>query len=266
MLDSVLRVIQCDYGYLTDVGEELVLALFASCRPSTNLFATLCTTKGPKDTYVVAAFASWIWELGHARSIIQSDGIPPFFTRQSQGHSSGTDHASGFTEGFTRVERSGRQVRGMARVYLEHVREKTGSGFPPKSPWWAWALRHAAWIHNRFHERADTRVTPRSKIRLKTYAQPVPPFGELVLARRPGAQLQKCQTQFVYGCSLGRDTHTDEHIVGSTAGVFPHANGQETDRGQELVGRSCCTHGMDAVEDRVYDERQATKGCCWREE
>ena len=46
------------------------------------------------------------------------------------------------------------------------------------------------------------------------------PFGELVLARRPGAQLQKSQTQFVRGCWLGRDSHTDEHVVGSKAGVF----------------------------------------------
>ena len=100
------------------------------------------------------------------------------------------------------------------------MREKTGSEFPSKSPWWAWALRHAAWIYNRFHVRADTRVTPYSKIRLKTYAQPVLPFGDLFLARRPGAHFQKSQTQFVYGCWLGRDSHTDEHIVGSKAGVF----------------------------------------------
>ena len=32
--------------------------------------------KGPKDMYAVAAFASWIWEWGHARLIIQSDGEP----------------------------------------------------------------------------------------------------------------------------------------------------------------------------------------------
>ena len=43
MLDSMLHVIQCDYGYLTDVGEEPAVALFASRRSSTNLFATLCT-------------------------------------------------------------------------------------------------------------------------------------------------------------------------------------------------------------------------------
>ena len=127
----------------------------------------------------------------------------------------------------------------MARVYLEHVREKTGSEFPPKSPWWAWALRHAAWDYNRFHVRADTRVTPYSKIRLKTYAQ----------------------TQLVYGCWLVRDSHRRTHCWKQSWG-FPHANGQETDRGQELVDRGCCRHGVDAVEDRGDDARQTTNG--WR--
>ena len=174
MLDSVLPVIQCDYGYLTDVGEEPVIALFASCRSSTNLFATLCTQKGPKDTYVVAAFASWIWELGHVRLIIQSDGEPAILALVAavrdkviadgkaeqitcQTSPKGSHESNGA------AERTVQQVRGMARVYLEHVREKTGSEFPPKSPWWAWALRHAAWVYNRFHVRADTRVTPYAK-------------------------------------------------------------------------------------------------------
>ena len=34
------------------------------------------------------------------------------------------------------AERTVQQVRGMARVYLEHAREKTGNEFPPKTPWW----------------------------------------------------------------------------------------------------------------------------------
>ena len=63
-------------------------------------------------------------------------------------------------------------------------------------------------------------MTPYAKIRLKNYAQPVLPFGELVLARRPGAHLWKSGAQYVYGCWLGRDAHTDERIVGSRAGVF----------------------------------------------
>ena len=92
--------------------------------------------------------------------------------------------------------------------------------FVATSNWWSWAVRHAAWIYNRFQVRADTRATPYAKVRLKNYAQPVLPFGELVLARRPGAHQWKSQTQFVYGCWLGRDAHTDEHIVGSKGGIF----------------------------------------------
>ena len=160
MLDSVLPVMQCDYGYLSDTGEPVV-ALFASCRFSTNLLATLCTTKKPRDTYVVAAFASWIWVLGHARLIIQSDGAPAILALVAavknkiiadgkaeqitcQVSPKGSNESNGA------AERTVQQVRSMARAYLEHVREKTGYVFPPISPWWAWSLRHTAWAHNRF--------------------------------------------------------------------------------------------------------------------
>ena len=273
MFDTVLLVIQCDHQYLTDAGEEPVVALFASCRSSTNPFATLCTTKGPKDTYVVAAFASWMWKLGHARFIIQSDGEPALHALVEGVRDKVT--ADGKTEEITdqvspkgsyesngAAERTEQQVRGMARVYLEHVREKTGSEFLPNS-WWAWSLRHAAWACNRFHVRGDTRTTPYSKIRLKTCAQLVLPFGELILARRPGAHLQKSQTQFVYGCWLGRDSHTDEHIVGSRAGVF---RTRTVRRLTEDRSWSAEVDGMDTVENRGNDEEQATKGFCWRDE
>ena len=180
-----------------------------------------------KDTYVVAAFASWIWELGHVRLIIQSDGEPAILALVAavrdkviadgkaeqitcQTSPKGSHESNGT------AERTVQQVRGMARVYLEHVREKTGSEFPPKSPWWAWALRHAGvGLQQISCESGHARNTIRQDQAQKTYAQPVLPFGELVLARRPGAHLQKSQTQFVCGCWLGRDSHTDEHIVQS---------------------------------------------------
>eukprot|EP00975_Prorocentrum_lima_P060456 12680183-Prorocentrum_lima.AAC.1 len=47
---------------------------FASCRSTTNIFATACLTKGANDVYAVAAFASWLMELGHARMVLQTDG------------------------------------------------------------------------------------------------------------------------------------------------------------------------------------------------
>ena len=117
------------------------------------------------------------------------------------------DFATGLAQANGAAERTVQQVRRMARVFLAHVREKTGSVFPSSSPWWAWALRHAAWTYNRFHVRVDTRTTPYSKTRLKVYAQ-------------TGAHLQERHTKFLYGCWLGRDSPTDKHTVESKAGVF----------------------------------------------
>ena len=231
--DSVLPVIQCDYGFLTEEPEGPAVALFASCRATGSLFATLCTQKGPKDTYTVSALASWIWELGHPRVALQGDGEPALKGvlvavrdrvvqqgRADQVSLQGSPVGSSGSNGA--AERAVQQVRGMARVLLEAIREKTGmkEPFAADSPWWSWALRHAAWTYNRFHVRADSRMTPFAKTRLRQYANPILPFGELVLARRPGAHLHKSQTQFVHGCWLGRDGHTDEHIVGTRAGVF----------------------------------------------
>ena len=116
------------------------------------------------------------------------------------------------------AERTVQQVREMARVYLAHVREKTGSVFPSSSPWWAWALRHAASTYNRFHVRADTWTTPYSKTRLKVYA-----FAEESDA-------------VVDGCWLGTSSHTEEHIVVEHSWCISHTSGSKIDIGQELVG------------------------------
>ena len=81
-------------------------------------------------------------------------------------------------------------------------------------------MRHAACIFNRFHVRKGTQTAAYARLRARNDSQPFLPFGELVLARRPGAHLWKSGTLFVYGVWLGRDSHTDEHIVGGKAGVF----------------------------------------------
>ena len=156
--------------------------------------------KGAKDTYAVAAFSSWIRELGHHRVILQSDGEPGILAfahavrdrviadgRAQQVTCQASPVGSHQSNG--RAEKAIQTLRGLSRVYLEHVKERTGITFDNTSGWWAWALRHAAWAYNRFHVRQDTRMTPYAQIRLKNYAQPVLPFGELVLARRPGARL-----------------------------------------------------------------------------
>jgi hypothetical protein len=119
------------------------------------------------------------------------------------------------------AERAVQMVRGLARVYLDSLRAKAGAKtLDARSPWWTWATRHAAWTYNRFHVRPDLRCTPYTKVKWRVYAQPIVPFGELVLARRPGAHLQKAESWFVYGAWAGRDGRTDEHLIVTRAGVL----------------------------------------------
>ena len=194
--------------------------------------------------YVVAAFASWIWELGHARLVVQGDGelailalVAAFRDKViADGRAEQIVcpiSPRGSHESNGAADRTVQQVRGMARVYLEHERENLDLCFLRTHPCRR-ALRHGAWTYNRLLVRANTRTTPYSQIRLKTYAQPLLSFGELALARRPGAHLQNSQTQFVCGCWLGGTRSLTNSCWWKTLCVSC-ANVSKVDRGQVLV-------------------------------
>ena len=229
-IDAILPVIQMDYFYAGD-DETSTLGVAACDRASTSLFGSGATQKGPSCLYAVRALAAWIRELGHPRVCLQSDGEPAILSYAAavrdrvvadglaqqvsvQASPRGDHQANGG------AERTVQTLRGIARVLLSQIKTKTGEHIGPSSQWWPWAVRHAAWSYNRFHIRKDTRCTAYAKVRHRNYGQAVLPFGEQVLARRPGAHLQKALSQYVLGVWLGRDGHTDEHIIGSRAGVF----------------------------------------------
>ena len=68
--------------------------------------------------------------------------------------------------------------------------------------------------------------TPYSKTRLKVYAQPVLPFGELIFGQK--AKVRICRTsqpQFVCGCWLDRESW-----------CVSHGSGSKIDRGHVWVG------------------------------
>ena len=80
-----------------------------------------------------------------------------------------------------------------------------------------WTIRHTAWIHN---VRRETRMTPHEKIRGQKYRKEILLLGEQVPARRPGATVNQLLQPWVTGLWLGRDTLSDEHLIGTAAGVM----------------------------------------------
>ena len=62
-------------------------------------------------------------------------------------------------------------------------------------------------------------MTPYAKLFCKQYRQPLLMFAEAVIARRPGAQIDKLEHQWLEGLWVGRDGSTDEHLVASGGGI-----------------------------------------------
>ena len=63
-------------------------------------------------------------------------------------------------------------------------------------------------------------MTPYEKIRGQKYRKEILPLGEQVLARRRGANVNQLVQPWVTGLWLGRDTLSDEHLIGTAAGVM----------------------------------------------
>ena len=110
------------------------------------------------------------------------------------------------------TEKAVSTVRGLARTYLHF--SKTHSPMLP------WTVRHATWVPTRYNVRRDTRMTPYEKIRELKDRKEILPLGEQVLARRPGANVNQLLQAWVTGLWLGRDTLSDEHLIGTAAGVM----------------------------------------------
>ena len=63
-------------------------------------------------------------------------------------------------------------------------------------------------------------MTPYEKIRGLKDRKEILPLGEQVLARRPGANVNQLLQAWVTGLWLGRDTLSDEHLMGTAVGVM----------------------------------------------
>ena len=92
---------------------------------------------------------------------------------------------------------------------------------------WPWLIRHAAWLHNRFHVKYNGRTCYEEFYQTR-YKNEVVAFGECVLFMEPypasrrkkqGKRRQKMDASMEPGIWLGRTEESDEHLVGTSRGV-----------------------------------------------
>jgi len=168
-----------------------------------SIWASTVLSKGTDDPYVISSAASWLSELGHDKVTIQSGGagelafmsavkkkavdtgaVKTCFVQQAPRHSSQSNGGA---------ERAVSTIRGQIEVFKLQVGKKFGRKMAHTEAFLKWLPRHVAWACNRFHTRADTRLTPYEKVHMLKYARPILTPRKAVVCRRPGALLNKLE-------------------------------------------------------------------------
>ena len=232
-LDAVRRLLQCDYFFQGTESEYADVPALVCIDTSTGAtFATQCMQKGDCP-YTIQALASWILELGHPKLALRSDGEPAITLLCEKVKARVLAKREGDIDALMldisprdshqsngAAERAIQTTRGLMRTLISHLKRNTNANITSRSAWTSWAIRHAAWLRTRFHRRKDEgNLTAYERLKNTRYHQPILIFGEMVVARRPGAHLQKFASQHVEGLWLGRDSKTDEHLLATRAGV-----------------------------------------------
>ena len=115
-----------------------------------------------------------------------------------------------------------RTLYGQLRTLLSQVQEKTGVKVSSESPLFAWCVKHAQWLINRYLIGTDGK-TAYSRRWSREYGGSLCMFGELIDAKMPISnkmKLPKGGSQWFTGVYLGKDTEADEVIIGNAEGVF----------------------------------------------
>ena len=123
----------------------------------------------------------------------------------------------------TRATAPRRMSSPQCAVLLEHIwqsfKKIPSFDATTHSPMLPWTIRDAAWAHTIHREKRHTHDAVR-KIRGQKYKKEILPRSKQVLARRPGASVNQLLQKRVTGLRLERNTLSDEHLVGTAAGVM----------------------------------------------
>ena len=229
---KVLPVIQFDYAVAgTQQGQPHFDFMVGTDMSTGAAWASAVLIKGREDPYIVSSILSWLSELGHSKVIIQSDGEPaseivmrmvqskgammehpPCEIIQQQSHKYSHHNNGG-------AERMVQTIRNQIKAYKIQIEKNSGITIKADSPLLTWLPRHAAWQYTRFHKRQDSTTTAYEKIRHMSYQNPILLVGEAVACRRPGALVNKLESAWLEGIWLGRDSKTDEHLIGTPNGM-----------------------------------------------
>ncbi|CAE7752594.1 unnamed protein product [Symbiodinium sp. CCMP2592] len=116
------------------------------------------------------------------------------------------------------VEQAVQNLRDMAVVHLEQVREHAGQSFSASQDIVGWALVHGAFLHNTYRVQGGS--TPYEKCFGVQFKMKLARFGETVMCALSTAHTKKGKPKFVKMLFLGCTIQNNMYVCGNSLGVY----------------------------------------------
>ena len=257
-LRSDHSVVSWDFGFCSrtsDDTDDKLTALYLHDSFTGLLGVVPTPQKGGKYlSYLTTEVTRFIVQTGHSVVGLRCDAEPSTLTLLSsvrktcQAVGIGT-HAEptpvGDHQANGGAEVAVRLLRSHASILVSQVEQACGATEPivaGNHPFFAWALLHSAWTHNRFKVNAG--MTAFETCSGRTYNGRLAMFGERVYAfLKPEQKAKPCWQK---GLWLGKTAQGDCHIVSTAAGILVTRSIRRMPKPfeLELVGVRCGTMGL----------------------
>ncbi len=106
------------------------------------------------------------------------------------------------------------------RTFRTKVHVKYAVELPSSHPLMQWAMRHAAWVRERFTVDSREHATAYERHMLCKHISGLATPGETVVWRQPGQHKLKLKEHWGFGIWLGFEATSDSHIIGTRHGCF----------------------------------------------
>ena len=213
-------VIQVDFTYIKTYEDKWPVPILTAIDIQTGMaMATMLTDKKGQFAYAQACLQAFILECGRAEGILQSDQEEYLMallraTAKATGNMTVRFAPAYSSKSSGSIERFHRTLAGHIRTLRTQVQQNYNTRLPTTHPIMAWAVRHSAYLINRFLIRADG-YTSYHKRWGRTHNAALCEFGETVMyIVQSIKQRPKLEPRFYKGIWLGKCTSTGESFIG----------------------------------------------------
>ena len=175
-----------------------------------------------KGLYPKAEIKKFLYETGRTFGILQYDPEPSLKTLiqsvvQEVGGMSTRATPVNWKQAHGSIGKMQSTFYAQTRALLLQLEKDYNCTIAVKSPLFPWVVKHAPWTLNRYLEHSDGRASYERRWGRK-YNHAVCTFGETILFKNPSHNF-KASSAWERGIWLGKDTESEEHIVGTKEGA-----------------------------------------------